>query len=185
MKTHEKGVKSQGTPFWSPHGSGTAQPSLVATRMPGPPAWSRHSPSRQGSPGGSLTCPLMAPSGAWWHQRQLLTHLGFASSAPTHSAAARPGLGLVRADPAPWQPQPIGVAGWGLHASRPSAVGGWAVCLPALAAAAAAGVPRNRCWIREVEKHRRAPQGKGIPRSVEAAKPTLGKFSKGCAEDSF
>lgn len=123
--------------------------------------------------------------GAWWHQRQLLTHLGFASSAPTHSAAARPGLGLVRADPAPWQPQPIGVAGWGLHASRPSAVGGWAVCLPALAAAAAAGVPRNRCWIREVEKHRRAPQGKGIPRSVEAAKPTLGKFSKGCAEDSF
>lgn len=61
--------------------------------------------------------PPWPQTGLPWHRLLLFTHLGF-SSAWTRVHAELRGLGPLCAHPAPGQPQPMEMAGWGLRASH-------------------------------------------------------------------
>lgn len=157
-------------------------PGLITTPGPGPSAGDSHSPFWQGSSGGSLTCPPMAPQSG-------LLPAGSPSSSSTQATPPAPGptrrrscrvrdwraftpppgaaLANRRGEP-PREPRPRG------RRLGPSAsgvdLGGRAWSLVGLAAAPAGS--RLCGWNRAVD----TSQGKDAPRSVQATGQLCGNL---------
>lgn len=109
-------VKSRRIPFWSPQVPGTARPLSSPPERQILRLWAdTHLLGRAlrvaASPG--LPWP---PTRLPGHRSSILTHLCFSSAWISVGAELR-GLGLVRVDPGPGQPQPMGTAGCGPRAS--------------------------------------------------------------------
>lgn len=175
-------IRSWCISFLSPQLPEAARLVSSPARRPGPWARGRRSPSRQDSPGGSLTSPSMAP-------RQGFPGTDSCSS-PTWASPPR-GPAFTRScavsDPCALTPPPDSRSQWrwpggaSARATPPSrrrvlvlparsGDGFWSpvrlVRLPTVA--------RYRCWSRAVEKHRHTSQGEGVSPSLEVAEPTLG-----------
>lgn len=193
---HEWAREESAYPFLVSTSTRDRPPALIATWTPDPPALGRHSPSRQGSPGGSLTWPPMAPDEASRAQKLdphppvLLLRMdqrwgGAAGSRtgarwPRPRAASANGDGGVRP---PRKPRPRGPKLGCSFSPRwlrlRSGVLVWLVGAPT--------ATRDHCGSQAVQKHRHTLQGKGVSRSVEATEPTPWEFSSVnvCAEAPF
>ena len=186
-------VKSRRIPFWSPQVAGTARPFSSPPERQILRLWADTHLLGRALRAAASPVPPWPPRRLPGHRSSLLTHGCFSSAWISVGAELR-GLGLVRADPGPGQPQPMGTAGWGLRASPAPEVRGLGAhsrragcgCGPG----AVVGSPtatRDHCGSQAVQKHSHTLQDKGVSRSVEATEPTPWEFSgvKACAEAPF